>query len=365
MTSSQTLQIAVVAAGLAAASMATAQEPKSLRASAVATQADERPAKTTALGIQDSRFTLNGKPTFLLGVSYYGGLGATQEFVRRDLDDLARRGFNWLRVWATWNAFGEDVSAVDPAGAPREQYLERLKWLVAECDRRGIVVDVTLNRGKGSTAGSVADFSGHEQAVETLVRALKDHRNWYLDLANERDVRDARYVPPEELKQLRALVTRLDHGRLVTASFGGHDLDEGDIREALVTIGLDFLAPHRPREADSPAQTAAKTRETLANIKSLGRQAPVHFQEPFRRGYAGWEPSAVDYLTDLRGAIEGGAAGWCFHNGSTRTNDDGRPRRSFDLRQQRLLDQLDEEELRVVERAGEMVQRARPDKRRG
>jgi hypothetical protein len=364
MTSRQSLQIILVAAVLAADSMATAQEPNSLRASFVATQADERPAKTTVLGIENSRFTLNGKPTFLLGISYYGALGATQDFIRRDLDDLARRGFNWLRVWATWSAFGEDVSAVDPAGAPRQQYLERLKRLVAECDRRGIVVDVTLNRGKGSTGGSVADFSGHEKAVETLVRALQEHRNWYLDLANERDVRDARYVPPEELKQLRALVTRLDPKRLVTASFGGHDLDQGDIREALVTIGLDFLAPHRPREADSPAQTQAKTRETLAIVKSLDRQAPVHFQEPFRRGYARWEPAAEDFLTDLRGAIDGGAAGWCFHNGSTRSDDDGRPRRSFDLRGQRLLDQLEEVEHKVVERAGEVVQKAEPNKPR-
>lgn len=33
--------------------------------------------------------------------------------------------------------------------------------------------------------------------------------NWYLDLANERDVRDERYVSAEELKQLRNCVRRL------------------------------------------------------------------------------------------------------------------------------------------------------------
>ena len=42
----------------------------------------------TVLGVRDTRFTLNGEPTFLLGISYYGGLGAPEEFVRRDLDDL-------------------------------------------------------------------------------------------------------------------------------------------------------------------------------------------------------------------------------------------------------------------------------------
>jgi hypothetical protein len=342
----QLLHIALAASGLVAASMATAQEANS----------EPKSSRATVLAVENSRFTLNDKPTFLLGISYYGGLGATEEFVRRDLDDLGRRGFNWLRVWATWSAFGEDVSAVDPAGAPREKYLARLKWLVAECDRRDIVVDVTLNRQNGSKGGGVADFAAHEKAVERLVSELKEHRNWYLDLANERDVRDARYVPPAELKQLRELVSRLDQKRLVTASFGGHDLDKGDVLEALVTIGLDFLAPHRPREPDSPAQTHAKARETLTIIKSLGRQAPVHFQEPFRRGYARWEPSAEDFLTDLRGAIAGGAAGWCFHNGSTRSADDGRPRRSFDLRRQRLLDQLDAEEQRVIQRASEVVQ---------
>jgi beta-galactosidase GanA len=79
------------------------------------------------LGVRDTRFTVNGEPTFLLGMSYYGGLGAPEEFVRRDLDDLKRHGFNWVRVWATWGAFDRDVSAVDAEGRPREPFLGRLK----------------------------------------------------------------------------------------------------------------------------------------------------------------------------------------------------------------------------------------------
>jgi hypothetical protein len=84
----------------------------------------------TKLGVDGSRFTLDGKPTFLLGMSYYGALGAPADFVRRDLDDLQARGFNWVRVWATWVADGNDVSAVDHDGSAKQPGLARLLTLV-------------------------------------------------------------------------------------------------------------------------------------------------------------------------------------------------------------------------------------------
>lgn len=102
----------------------------------------------TMLGTEGTRFTVNGKPVFLLGFSYYAGLGASEEFIRSDLDDFQKRRFNWLRIWATWSSFENNVSAVDAQGRAREPFLGRLKWLVAQCDRRGLVVDVTLTRGE-------------------------------------------------------------------------------------------------------------------------------------------------------------------------------------------------------------------------
>lgn len=312
----------------------------------------------TVLGIDGSRFTVNGQPTFLLGVSDYGALGASEQFVHQDLNDLRRHDFNWLRVWATWNHFDHDVSVVDVHGAARPPFLEKLQQLVAECDRRGLIVDVTLARGSAEAGGCVATFTAHQRGVETIVNALKAHRNWYLDLANERDVRDARYVPSAEVKTLRDLVRRLDPQRIVTASFGGHDLSERDVRDALVTAELDFLSPHRPRSPGSPGQTAEKTRGCLALMQRIGRVVPVHHQEPFRRGYTGWEPTAEDFLTDLRGAVEGGAAGWCLHNGSQRDAPDQEPRRSFDLRRIRLFDQLDADERKVVNEAAAVVRSA-------
>jgi len=129
------------------------------------------------------------------------------------------------------------------------------------------------------------------------------------------------------------------------------------VRESLLVIGLDFLAPHRPRNAGSAVQTESHTRQCLALTRQLGRPVPVHYQEPFRRGYGHWEPAATDCLTDLRGALAGGAAGWCLHNGAQRTTPDKRPRRSFDMRRQRLFEQLDEPERNVVEAAAQQLRR--------
>jgi len=196
----------------------------------------------TVLSIDGDQFTINVKTKFLLGFSYYGAPGAPKDFVQKDLTDFQGYGFNWLRVWATWDAFGADVSAVDKDGSPREPFLENLKWLVQECDRRGLIVDVTLAR----SPDRLPNLAAYQRAVETIVQALWPHRNWYLDLANERDVRDGRYVPPSELKLLRDLVRKMDPERLVTASFGGHDPGREDTQEALALIGLDFLCPHRP-----------------------------------------------------------------------------------------------------------------------
>ena len=326
--------------------LVAAATPASLAAAPGETGPRPASAPGTRLGMSGTRFTLNGRPLFLCGLSYYGALGATQETARRDLDDLQRYNFNWIRVWATWAAFGNNVAAVDSEGNPREPFLEKLKGLVAECDRRGVVVDVTLSRGNGvAGAPGLRTLATHRRAVETIVRALKPWPNWYLDLANERNIRDDRYASFEDLKALRGRVRELDPGRLVTASHGG-DINREELRDYLLTAEVDFFCPHRARGPGSPGGTAARTKEYLGWAGEAGRPVPVHYQEPFRRGYEAWQPKAEDFAADARAARNAGAAGWCFHNGGTRNAPDGRPRRSFDLRDGPLFQQLDAEERR-------------------
>jgi hypothetical protein len=314
-----------------------------------------RGARATEIGIDGGRFTINGEPTFLLGCSYYGGLGASEETVRADLDELKRHGFNWVRVWATWAAFDHDVSAVaGDTGGERRPYRDRLKHLVEECDDRGMIVDVTLSRGDGATGPALLQgLDAHRKAVEVLLTTMPDRKNWYIDLANERNIRDARFVSPEELADLRALVKREDPTRLVTASHAGGDLSKQDVEAYLTKVPVDFISCHRPRDRQSPKQTAEKTkqvRQWIGEVLGAGKAVPLHYDEPFRRGYTDWEPTADDFWTDLQGARSAGAAGWCFHNGAQKNGPDGRPRRSFDLTDRTLFVQLDAEEKKFLAR---------------
>jgi len=300
----------------------------------------------TILGVEDTRFTLDGEEVFLLGISYYAAQGASAECMESDMSAFAYTGINWIRVWATWDMFGE-ISAVDPSGAAREPYLTRLKSLVSVANERGIVVDLTLARGVG-----IANQVAHLQAVRTLAEALKPWRNVYFDVANERNIKDARYVSLEECGELRDAIKEIDPARLVTASHGG-DISREELADYLRVARVDFITPHRPRNGASPAGTQTKTQEYLQWMAELGKIVPVHYQEPFRRDYGRWQPELADFVADLRGAITGGAAGWCLHNGSPRgaARDDTGPRRSFDLSERCLMAQLDAVELAVL---GEM-----------
>ena len=314
------------------------------------------PTSATELGIDGTRFTIDGEPVFLLGASYYGGLGASDETLKTDLDALEKAGFNWIRVWATWIAFGEDFAAIDGEGRPRDAQLKKLRQLVAECDRRGMIVDVTISRGAGDERDRLIKHEQHARAVETIVTALREYRNWYLDLANERNIGDARHASNDELAKLRELVRRLDEHLLVTASQGG-DIGRDELGDYLTKVKVDFITPHRPRHDESPGETEEMTRRYLAWMKEHDRVVPVHYQEPFRAGYSSrsWEPTTDDFLTDLKQAHDGGAAGWCFHNGDERGADDGRPRRSFDLRDGPLMEQITKPERAVIERAAGVV----------
>ena len=317
----------------------------------------------TVLGIKETQFTIDGNPTFLLGISYYGGCGAPAEFVKADFEDMRAAGFNWVRVWAVWPYFGEDMSVIGPSGEIRAPYMSRLRNLIVLADEMGMIVDVTFTPRQpvvqfNPATQQDANFAAYERGIVAVARQLKPYRNIYFDLGNERDVRDARFVSTAQIATLRAGVKEIEPERLVTASCVPRDANA--MRKLTAIAALDFITPHLSRNASAPSHTFDQTAMFFAWMDEVGRRVPVHYQEPFRRGYNDWQPGAADYLTDLGGAVRAGAAGWCLHNGATRNSEEKRPLRSFDMTQHegRLFDQLDEVELAVVRGAAEVVRQA-------
>lgn len=308
------------------------------------------PSSAAVFGISKdgSYFTINSKPVFMYGISYYGAMTiSSPAFITADLDDMKKDGINWIRVWAYWDPGDLNVSVTDRDGNIRQPYMNRLRRLINECNKRGMIVDVTFGRGNEPFPGNQQQ---HLACVKTITKTLKPYRNVYFDMANERDVRDARYINYDEMGELISAVKAIDPKRLCTAS--GVPSSANDLERYIKTGKCDFIAPHLGRSKESPAQTESTVKEFIQWMEEKSSpRVPVMLQEPFRRDYAPYNPEADDYFTDIIGGKRGGAAGWCLHNGSSE-GDDG-IFRSFRMtdRDGRLYDQLDEVELEVVHNA--------------
>ncbi len=303
-------------------------------------------AMALSLSADRRGFAVNGRATFLMGASYLAALGADDDAIQEDLVDLKRYGVNLLRVAATWTAYGQDVSALDADGDERPPYFQRLGELCGLAETLGFVVEVVLSRDDGfGEPGVLTGDEAHLNAAAVLAEGLKDFRGVCFDLARDRNAAGARGVEIALVRRLRDRVKELDPGRLVTASHAG-DIDPDRLLQYLTSAGVDYVAPHRPSGASSPAETQRRTGMLLRRMGQLGKVVPLHYGEPFRRGAGDWQPTAKDFLTDLRAAKEAGAAGWCFHNGPHAADPAGRPRRCFDLRpaEGRLIDQLEDTE---------------------
>lgn len=131
----------------------------------------------------------------------------------------------------------------------------------------------------------------------------------------------------------------IDSRRVGTAS--GYPGSREELADYLRIGKVDFIAPHLGRGEGSAAKTYGEVRQLIGWMEELGCRVPIHLQEPFRRGYAQYEPTVDDFIRDCSGAKLAEAAGWCLHNGADGNTDDRRPWRSFNMSKERLYPQLD------------------------
>jgi hypothetical protein len=308
------------------------------------------PAHAQVLGIQGSKFTVDGAPRFLVMFSYFAALRPTganatgsnipalwsahKAELAAHFAGLRARGFDGIRVFPSWHytlsgTCGQTVSdgaaVINRDGSLNFAAGQRLLEVIELARQHRLVVDVTWAiECAGPTVPYAMSKAAYFQALTWITAAMAGgYKNAFFDLENEYNYAVCLGVPNQKPAFTRAdwaaaigPIRAADPTRIVTASVTiDRDLAIADAQ----AIGFDVVAFHDPRTYSGntpvwPGQTRA-----VAAAARLQTTKPIYFQEPDRYRPTGVESNltALHFLTALQGAIDGGAAAWTFHNDGT------------------------------------------------
>lgn len=300
-------------------------------------KAVSHPAYPT-LALSGTDFTINGSPTFLLGVSYFDGYN----YHLSDLDRLRDEGFNLIRIWIGWSRSNPDFNGFfDEHGNWRSGAEARLLDLVDAASERGIVVDVTiLSSTLVEPGGDFDDLDVAESVVRSTARALRHSTSIFYDVMNEHNNHDA--ASHADMTRLVAAARDEDpDGIIMYSSYHIWNNNTDSVIQsninAEIDSGIDLLTPHLNRTSEWATETQFRVEAIRAHLASIGQNIPVFLGEEHRRHWNSVQPNQADFLTAARGALNGGAAGWILHTEA-----------GFNMSSSTLFDNLDSVELATV-----------------
>lgn len=287
------------------------------------------------LEIVGEQFALNGKPTFLLGVSYFDA----RNFHDSDFTKLAALGFNLVRIWLDW----EEDHFFDENGDWRSGADQDLIRLVEFANSQGLAVDITILDPNMSFGDKP---SIRRKIVESTARLLKGKSNVLFDLANEHDhLFYNTTISHNEASLLATVVKDIDGDLIITFSSTSCHLLCGSDENALdpnniqseINAGIEVLTPHFPRSNDWGTKTAERIKTIKNYLTTINKQIPLYLQEENRRKNDSG-PDANEFFTSAKQALDAGAAGWIFHTSA-----------GFDLAEKNFFENLDSVEQSVVD----------------
>ena len=267
------------------------------------------------LTIQGDRFAIDGTPTFLLFVSYFGAMGAPN--VAADFHFLRAAGFNGVRIWPNIDT-GPQLMNGDGSLRPAE--LSRLRYILDQARLEHLVVDVTFTYEHIAAMTPATARVG----IAAATQALRSYDNLLFDIQNERNVTDRRFMSETDVGSIFAAIKAVDPSRIATADNSlGEDWGPQYAADFTARLGLDLTAFHESRRSDW--YTAAFYGQMIGTLRSNGR--PVYLQEPNSTRDATYTANdrATYYLQALANARLLGAAAWCFHTLEAIDFGDGGP----------------------------------------
>ena len=284
-------------------------------------------ARGQALRVAGDRFTIDGRPTFLVFVSYFDGVRripdslSSTAVLDADFDYLVSRGAAGVRVFPNWQFRSETL--MDCAGKLRPLQLRKLTMFVDRAAAKRLVVDVsfTVDVVRNSQGRQCLSAANYKQALGSVTAALRGRTNVLFDLQNEHDKNRPPpdrshpngWTTPQWTEYLAAIVRPAvkaqDPSRLLTVSWTS-DAPATSVFANIQDGAFDVLAyHHRGGGWDT------KTVSYIATFKELfarrGPERPIYFQEPNRFPF---DTVVAHYETAVANAKRSGAAAWTFHN---------------------------------------------------
>lgn len=310
---------------------------------------------TPRIGISGDSFTINRQPRFLVLISYFDAMRASEETLGIDFQYLREHGFDGIRIFPNWwdfrggIAFGGDTLMNDK-GQLRLKQVATLQRVLELAARRSLIVDVSfayetveglselradhVGRPQGELPVNQVHLDAYERGLAFLTGALHGYEHVFFDIQNEYNGR-VTHLGDDDVRRLRAAIQQADPNRLVTASLA-NEIGPEEVARRSNETGVDIVGWHESR---NPWQFDA--------MDALVRRAKGETAKPIYMG----EPAILEggmtvesFVTAIAKAKAGGAAAWTFHT-----------RQGFDLSRKPLKDLLTAPEREFVESFREKV----------
>jgi hypothetical protein len=241
---------------------------------------------TRVLGIDGTRLTLDGKPFFWQGLTFFNAL-FNDAFNRSNDDRLGwlrtfqANGISAVRVWCEWDFPAPrrfiDVAAgrslFTPLGDIREEYWRKLVALIEAADSLGMVVEVCMFANESEP--HFLPIPSAERATQSFTEQLRPYGNILLQIWNEHSYEMARYLK---------IIRETDAQRLVSSDPGfvvEHGKPFDHTGSEAHNKALDILTPHTMRGEAVPFWYLAPAQMAWL-IDTYKR--PVIDDEPARNG---------------------------------------------------------------------------------
>jgi hypothetical protein len=307
-----------------------------------------------ALGISGNRFTINGSPRFLVFVSYFDAMRASDGTLHGDFQYFHDHGIDGVRIFPNWwlcadtvhcgGNYGNDT-LFDQLAFLRPDRLAQFKHVLDLAGQHGLVVDVSFARETVPGISTVDEI--YEAGLDDAASALAGgYPHVMFDLQNEVTVNPIAYSDPgrdaDFVGQIKFYLP--DHNRkvYVSTSEGGVELYAyGPSPSGPDDLPMDVMAPHDARVPGWQDRVPSVV-STLLDLGNRRGQKPVYLQEPTCYQVANRksedDTDINHFFTAIINAKNAGAAGWTFHT-----------RKGFILRDQSFRSQMETGDQQFIE----------------